>query len=205
MPPPPSIPVPSQTTGTRPGFQAPCTVAAPGGGAGTGAHFHGGGAGAATDGQVQGRGAGRRPWGQRGRSAGTSFVPAAATLIEGDSTDEEEADEEGEQLAPLSTSTPRSNARKRASSTSTTARGPSKRSKIPAVRSADSIMTHRNKLMSKRNALIQDLRRKREEMEEAARTEHRTRVQKVHQLAADLGVSRVDSTLVSRSNAHSGE
>ena len=51
-------------------------------------------------------------------------------------------------------------------------------------------MTHRNKLMSKRNALIQDLRRKREEMKEAARTEHRTRFQKVHQLAADLGVSR---------------
>ena len=67
---------------------------------------------------------------------------------------------------------------------------PSKRSKSAAVRSVDSNMSRHNELMSNRNKLIHDLWRIREETEEAARTEHRTRFQKVHQLAADLGVSR---------------
>ena len=66
---------------------------------------------------------------------------------------------------------------------------PSKRSKSAAVRSVDSNMTRHNELMSNRNKLIHDLWRIREETEEAARTEHRTRVQKVYKLAADLGVS----------------
>ncbi|RLN07379.1 hypothetical protein C2845_PM11G05680 [Panicum miliaceum] len=123
----------------------------------------------------------------------TSFVPAASTPIEVPSSDEEEGDEEVEEeeehFTPISTSTPRSNTSKRASSTSTTARSPSKRTKSPAVRSADSNMTRHNELMSDRNEILQNLWAKREEREEAARTEHRMRVAKVYKLAAELGVS----------------
>jgi hypothetical protein len=119
----------------------------------------------------------------------TSFVSAVRCSIQCDSSDEEATDEEDEQLTLLSNSTPRTIPSKRGSSTCSTARNPSKRSKSPAVRLADSNMTRHNELMSNKIDLIQNLWQTREAREEAARTEHRRRVQEVYKMAADLGVS----------------
>jgi hypothetical protein len=119
----------------------------------------------------------------------TSFVPTARCPIQCDSSDEEAADEEDEQLTPLSNNTPCTIPSKRGSSTSNTARNPSKRSKSPAVRLADNNMTRHNELMSNKIDLIQNLWQTREAREEAACTEHRRRVQEVYKMAVDLGVS----------------
>ena len=106
-----------------------------------------------------------------------------------DTGDEEEDNEEDDPATPLGNSTPRSSGSKRASSTSTTARSPSKKSKSAAVQSVDTNMTRFNELVSGRNELLENLWRGREEREEAARTDHRNRVDKVYELAAELGVT----------------
>jgi hypothetical protein len=65
-----------------------------------------------------------------------SFVSSDSGTIDldGASSDEEAADEQDDQLTPLSIGN------KRASSTSTTASSPSKRSKSPALRAMDNNM-----------------------------------------------------------------
>ena len=104
--------------------------------------------------------------------------------------DEDDTNTEAEQTGtPHSVTTPPSNSSKRASSTSTTARSPSKRHKIRAVRAVSSSLIRHNEIQGDRNALIGKLFRERAEQEEAARNEHRLRVQRVYDLAEDIGVT----------------
>lgn len=126
----------------------------------------------------------------------SSCVPAARSAQQVDSSDEDEDDDEDEETegadqsgTPLSASTPRNNPPKRASSTSSTARSPSKRHKSPAVRAAETIMDRQEVLHTKRTMTLAELYRERARQEEAARTEHRLRVQRVHTIAAEMGVT----------------
>ena len=68
----------------------------------------------------------------------TSFCPAQSNTVDVDSSDEDSNEEQDDQLTPLSVGT------KRASSTSTTASSPSKRSKSPAIRTMDGHMKEHN-------------------------------------------------------------
>jgi hypothetical protein len=74
----------------------------------------------------------------------TSFCPAQSNTVDMDSSDEESNDEQDDQLMLLSVGT------KRASSTSTTASSPSKRSKSPAVRTMDGHMKKHNDISRQR-------------------------------------------------------
>ena len=127
-----------------------------------------------------------------GSSACCAATRTAQQVEQVESSDEYEDDTntEAEQTGtPHSVTTPPSNSSKRASSTSTTARSPSKRHKIRAVRAISSSLIHHNEIQGDRNALIGKLFREMAEQEEAARNEHRLRVQRVYDLAEDIGVT----------------
>ena len=74
----------------------------------------------------------------------TSFCPSQSNTVDGASSDDDSNDEHDDQLTPLSVGT------KRASSTSTTASSPSKRSKSPAVRTMDAHMKEHNEISRQR-------------------------------------------------------
>jgi hypothetical protein len=83
----------------------------------------------------------------------TSFVAGENGPIDldGDDSGEEAADDEDDQLTPLSIGT------KRGSSTSTTASSPSKRSKSPTVRSYDTGMREHNDLSKDKISILENM------------------------------------------------
>ena len=83
----------------------------------------------------------------------TSFVAGECGSIDldGGSSDEEAADEQDDQVTPLSIGN------KRASSTSTTASSPCKRSKSPALRAMDNNMRTHNEIANRRLCLMESM------------------------------------------------
>jgi hypothetical protein len=83
----------------------------------------------------------------------TSFVASESCPIDldGECSDEEAADEQEDQLTPLSIGT------KRASSTSTTTSSPNKRSKSPAVTSMDNNMREHNEIAKQKICLMESM------------------------------------------------
>jgi len=126
----------------------------------------------------------------------SSCVAAARTPVQVDSSDEDDdADEDDETTeaeqtgTPRSASTPRSNSTKRASSTSTTAHSPSKKHKSRAVRAVTTTLRSHNEIQRDRNSLFEKMLRQKLEQEEAARNEHRMRIQRVYDLAEEIGIT----------------
>ncbi|CAN6195718.1 unnamed protein product [Urochloa humidicola] len=123
----------------------------------------------------------------------TSFVAGESTPINCDSSDDVEADEQDDQVTPLSNSTPKSSGSKRANSTSTTASSPHKRSKSPAVRAMDNNMREHNEISRNKLAVLQSIWHEKKESEEDARMALARKVDQVNKLAAECGVTPEDA------------
>jgi hypothetical protein len=105
----------------------------------------------------------------------TSFVAGESCPIDlnAASSDEEATDDPDDQLTPLSIGN------KRASSTSTTASSPSKRSKSPVVRSMDNNMRTHNKLASRRVSLLENMLEQRRTKQQNARSALSQKIERV--------------------------
>jgi hypothetical protein len=115
----------------------------------------------------------------------TSFVASESCPIDldGESFDEEAVDEQEDQLTPLSIGT------KRASSTSTTASSPSKRSKSPVVRSMDNNMREHNEIAMQKICLMESMFQQRKQDIKDARSALSKKVELVTQMAKEMGIT----------------
>jgi hypothetical protein len=109
--------------------------------------------------------------------------------LDGGSSDEEATDDPDDQLTPLSIGN------KRASSTSTTASSPSKRSKSPAVRAMDNNMRTRNEIANRRMCLLENMFEHRKQEQHNARSALSEKIERVTQIAKEMGITYQTPTL----------
>ena len=121
----------------------------------------------------------------------TSFVAGESGTIDldGGSSDEEVADEMEDQLTPLSIGN------KRASSTSTTASSPRKRSKSPALRAMDNNMRTHNEIANRRLCLMESMFEHRKQEDHNSWSALSQKIDRVTQIAREMGISAQTPTL----------
>ena len=121
----------------------------------------------------------------------TSFVAGESGTIDldGGSSDEEAADEQEDQLTPLSIGN------KRASSTSTTASSPRKRSKSPALRAMDNNMRTHNEIANRRLCLMESMFEHRKQEDHNSQSNLSQKIDRVTQIAKEMGISAQTPTL----------
>ena len=113
----------------------------------------------------------------------TSFCPAQSNTIVVDSSDDDSNYEQDDQLTPLSVGT------KRASSTSTTASSPSKRSKSPAIRTMDGHKKEHNDISRQRLERMTAMWQERDQNIEDQTKALERKVELVLQLARQCGAT----------------
>jgi hypothetical protein len=113
----------------------------------------------------------------------SSFVAGESYPIDESGGSDEQQDEEEDQLTPLSVGT------KRASSMSTIASSPSKRSKSPVVRSMDNNMREYNEISRYKVRVMQNIWHKRNQVIQAQQMSLSMKIKQVTQLAMEAGTS----------------
>ncbi|XP_066320365.1 uncharacterized protein [Miscanthus floridulus] len=121
----------------------------------------------------------------------TSFIAGESGTIDldGTSSDEEAAYEQDDQLTPLSIGN------KRASSTSTNASSPRKRSKSPALRAMDNNMRTHNEIANHRLCLMESMFEHRKQEDHNSQSALSQKIDRVTQIAKEMGISAQTPTL----------